>query len=116
MNNRGFTLVELLIVVGVISILAMITTVMYGTWRTRTAETEVKSDLIQASGAMENYKNFNTGYPATIPNTFSASQNVTITVQNVTSSSYCLKATEIKVPSVVYFISSTNAQPHTGAC
>lgn len=116
MNTRGFTLVDLLIVIVVIVILAAITVVSYGTWRTRTAQTEVQADLKQASVAMENYKNFNNGYPTSLPSTFVAGRNVNITVQSASASTYCLKGVEKEKTNVVYYVSNTSTTPRTGSC
>ena len=120
MNKRGFTLVELMVVIVVIAILAGIVVLSYSGWRTETAQNEVQNDLKAAATAMENYKNFNNGYPATlstIGSSFTPSQNVTVVTSGTpTTTYYCLKGSSTAVTSVIYYITSTNQIPHTGSC
>jgi prepilin-type N-terminal cleavage/methylation domain-containing protein len=115
-SQRGFTLVELATVISVIAILATITVFTIGNWRTRTAQGEVQSDLNGVAAAMENAKNFSNGYPATIPTSFQASPNVTVTLKSSTTTSYCAEAASKAVPSVVYSVSSTSSTPVAGIC
>lgn len=71
-TSPAFTLVELAIVIVVLGILTGIVTVGYGKWRESIAQKEVQSDLQMAAAAMENAKNFSSGYPTdgTIPSSF----------------------------------------------
>lgn len=119
MKHRGFTLVELVVSIAVIGILAGVVVVSYGSWRTRTAENEVKNDLKQAVASLEDYKNFNDGYPtvaAGIPSTFTSSNNVTITFKSSTLSTYCLQGKSEAVATVIYYASSTKPTPSTTSC
>lgn len=119
MRRHGFTLVELLIVISVLAILASVVVVSYGPWRTRTAQTEVQNDLKHAAVAMENYKNFNDGYPsvaAGIPDSFSASQNVTITLKSSSPASFCLQGNSKLISSVQFYVTNTKTTPTTVAC
>ena len=78
---RGFTVVELLVVIVIISILFSIVVVSYGSWRHRTADKAVLSDLNQASSSLESYKNFHNDYPPNLAGTgFAASQEVAMTL------------------------------------
>lgn len=63
----GFTLVELLIVIVVIGILAAITIVGYGDWKRNTTANVLKSDLNGAVAAMEDARNWSSGYPSSVP-------------------------------------------------
>lgn len=102
----GFTIVELIIVISVIAILAGITIVSYGSWRTTTAQNTVKSDLNGVASAMESARTFNNGYPASIPTTFSSSPDVSLDYARGDTNSYCITATSVAVSSVSYYIDS----------
>lgn len=115
-KNNGFTIVEIMTVITVIGILIGITIFSIGNWRTRTAQNEVSSDLHNAASAMEAARNFSTGYPVSIPTTFKASPNVTVTLKTSTSSTYCIEASSKVVTSVVYKISNSNRTPAAGTC
>jgi prepilin-type N-terminal cleavage/methylation domain-containing protein len=115
-RQRGFTIVELLTVIIVIGILASITVFAVSNWRTRTAQGEVQSDLNGVAAAMENAKNFGAGYPATIPTSFQASPNVTVTLMSDSLTNYCVQAASKAVPSVIYSVSSTSPTPIPGIC
>jgi prepilin-type N-terminal cleavage/methylation domain-containing protein len=54
--RKGFTLVELLIVITVIVILAAITVVAYGSLQNHGYETAVQSDLDSAAGLIESFR------------------------------------------------------------
>lgn len=115
-KSSGFTVVEVLVIIVVVSILATFVTISIGNWRTRTAETEVKSDLAALGSAMENAKNFGTGYPATIPSTFTASENVTVTLVSSTSSTYCAKGESDVVSGVLFSIRTGETAAKAGGC
>ena len=109
-KRTGFTIVELLVVIAVIGILASITIVGYGAWRKSAIATQVKSDLSSVITAMENERNFNSGYPSptTIPSTVTASKNVTLTpYPGGTATSYCIDGSSSDDPTVLYYVKST---------
>lgn len=58
-TQKGFTIVELLIVVVVIAILAAITIVSYNGITTRVNDTAIQSDLSALKKKIENYKTLN---------------------------------------------------------
>src|SRR5690554_8196211 len=64
--RRGFTIVELLIVIVVIAILAAIVVVAYNGVTKQAYETSLKSDLRNASTQLELYNTMGSGYPASL--------------------------------------------------
>jgi prepilin-type N-terminal cleavage/methylation domain-containing protein len=115
-QSKGFTIVEIVVVVVVLSILSTIGYFAIQGWRTRTAQGEVSSDLNQAVSAMEAARTFSSGYPASIPTTFKASANVTVTLKTVTATSFCMEGASKVVPSVVYKATNTSKTPVSGTC
>lgn len=112
---RGFSIVEIVVVIAVMGILASISVVGYGTWRQRTAESEVKSDLNGAKTAMENARNNNNGYPQAVP--FQTSENVDIAGGGESDGkTFCITASSKRYPQIKYYISNTNASAQTGSC
>lgn len=80
-KRHGFTLVELLIVMVVISILATITLVTYGSWRHQTDDTVVRNDISQATSGLASYMNFHSNYPPNLAGIdFAASNGVALTL------------------------------------
>ncbi|GEM_PF-984028 len=63
--HRGFTVVELAVIIAVIGILATIGAVSYSSYTKRAAQKEAEADLGQAAMQLEKYKANNGGYPAT---------------------------------------------------
>lgn len=117
LHYRGFTIVELIVVISVIAVLATISVVGYGAWRNRTFENAIQSDLKAAASAMESARSFGTGYPTAIPSTFSDGDNVTVVWTSGDSTSYCLDGTATGTSSTFYIDSLTGAQgPQAGTC
>jgi prepilin-type N-terminal cleavage/methylation domain-containing protein len=59
---KGFTVVELLVVLVIIGILVGIVIVSYGTYQERTRDSERKSEVTQIAAALKNYANWNGNY------------------------------------------------------
>ena len=115
-NTKGFTIVE---VITVIVVLGILTTIGYFTisdWRLRTARAEVASDLNGVASAMESARTFSAGYPATIPTTFKASPNVTVTLRSSSSTAYCAEAASKVITTVIYKVTNANKTPTQGVC
>lgn len=64
-RNRGFTIVELLIVIVVIGILAAITVVAYNGIQTRAKQAKMQSDISNVQKLVEAYAAQNGSYPVT---------------------------------------------------
>lgn len=114
---KGFTLIEVIVIICVIALLATVVIVAVGDWRKSTAETEVKNDLKNVVSAMDAARNFNNGYPTSIPSTFSASPNVTVTYEWGSSIDYCIEAVSKVIATVVYHSEAPDyKEPQSGAC
>jgi prepilin-type N-terminal cleavage/methylation domain-containing protein len=110
--SSAFTIIELIVVVAIIAILAAIVIVSYSSWRQSTTVSQLKSDLNNAASAMENYRNFNSGYPADITTitTFTPSSGVTLSGGSSDGGiTYCVSAVSSQFPSLYYHIDTTNS-------
>ena len=67
-RNKGFTIVELLIIIVVIAILASITIVAYNGIQARAKDSQRLADIAAISKALELYKIQNGQYPAAVGN------------------------------------------------
>lgn len=117
-NNRpGFTIIELVVIIAVIGILSSITMVSYNTWRQSAIAAQLKSDLNGAVAAMENARNFGSGYPISVPSTFTPSSNVVFGGGSYDGKTYCLYAINSQFPTLSYHIDSTDSQTSkSGIC
>lgn len=80
-KRRGFTIVELLIVIVIIAILAAITIVAYNGIQQRARDSQRKSGIVVIQKALEMYRIDNGGYPT-------CTANVTYQTGGVRSSCY----------------------------
>lgn len=77
MKHKGFTIIELIVVIAVVGILAGLTTFGYRMWRQDLTEKIVMNDLNQAGTALENYRNFKNYFPPNLAGAnFAASEGV----------------------------------------
>ncbi len=116
-NKLGFTIIELIVVVVVIGILAAVAVVGYGSWRNSVTTSAVKSDLTQVQTAMANARNFDSGYPTSIPTSFTPSDEVTVSYVSGDAKKYCVQAISVKIPSIVYHVNTEDGtEIQTGPC
>lgn len=114
--TRGFTIVELLIVIVVIGILATITLVAYNGVQNRARTASVSSALNQASKKLALYQVENSSYPATL-SSVGISDTPSVTYQyafnnGVSPATYCVTATN---GTTSYYINQ-NTSPASGGC
>ena len=116
-KHHGFTIVEVLVMVTIIALLATITIFGFGSWRARTATTEVKGALTNLATSLKSEMNFNSAYPSSVPSTYRPSTGVTITyVMSGGGTAYCARGTSVAVTTVVWYITNTKPTPSQTAC
>ena len=104
---KGFTIVELIVVVSIVAILATISIVGYGSWRTSAISAQIKSDLNAIAAAMEDSRTFNNGYPTTLPDTVTPSENISVVLASgSTAAAYCADGSSTENSSITYYIAS----------
>jgi type IV pilus assembly protein PilA len=96
--HDGFTLIEVLIVIAIIGLLAAIAIPQFIIYRSQGVDAQMKSDLRNASVAVESYFVTNHVYPTSVAVIstlgFQNTQGVTLSLSNVTANSYRLTATK----------------------
>ena len=92
-SNRGFTIIELLIVIVIIGILVAITAVSYNGITKSAKESALKSELKQANTELEVAK-AKTGTPPTNTDSFTPTKSGTLSIStNPEQNSWCLSIT-----------------------
>lgn len=118
--SRGFTIVELLVVLVIIAILATITFVSYTGIIQKAAAATLQSDLKNASTELALYNATNSSYPADVTAAQAAnvlpSSNNTTYQYTLTDGNYCLSATSTKAGSYAYHFSSLVGTIEAGVC
>jgi len=96
-EQKGFTLIELMIVIAIIGILAAIAIPQFSAYRKRAYNSAAESDLKNFTTAQEAYFVDNQTYcntPATLVATYGAftSENVTVSINSANISTYNMSA------------------------
>jgi len=97
-GEKGFTLIEVLIIIAIIGILAAIAIPTYASYRNRSYDSAVMSDLKNAAIAQEAYFLDNETYSPvitnleTLPYNFYRSRDVSIIVTSADAESYTMTA------------------------
>jgi len=119
MNRRGFTIVELLIVIVVIGILAGITIIAYNGVQNRAKVASVQADLTNSIKSLENYRlttSTTDQYPINLTTANlkpSGSTNFTYIVSNTASpAGFCLIAEN---DSLRYYVTNATTNPMPGS-
>lgn len=115
-TRRGFTVVELIVVIVVIGILAAVVSVSYGAWRNNLLEDTVKSDLNSAAALMEQERTWNNDYPEILPASFVPSEGVTMAGGRTDDKKYCLYAYSASKPELYFSRSNEDSAAKEGAC
>jgi type IV pilus assembly protein PilA len=108
-NEKGFTLIELMIVIAIIGILAAIAIPQFSAYRARSYNAAAEADIRNLATAQEAYFVDNQGYCATSATImkatwgFNKSNDVVVEIPTASVSSYCLRAYNTK-GTVSYFL------------
>jgi prepilin-type N-terminal cleavage/methylation domain-containing protein len=113
--NRGFTIVELLIVIVIIGILVGIVIVSYNGVTQKARVSTLQNDLSQAASTLELTNANNSSFPADLTSAALKASPGTSYQYSYTAStnSYCLTGTAYNVS---YYLSNTAKSPTVGGC
>jgi prepilin-type N-terminal cleavage/methylation domain-containing protein len=107
---RGFTIVELIVVIVVIGILSAIGVAGYGEITKKVAVSQVKNDLLGAAAAMEKSHSLHSKYPDTLPADYKYGSDTQLSGADGLSvfsigggHDYCIEASSIKRPNIGTF-------------
>ena len=97
-NAKGFSLLELLVVVAIIGLLAAIAIPQFLSYRAHAVDSQMKSDLKNAALAMDSYFAENKVYPtsvgAIVGAGFNQTEGVALTIAVPTPSSFTITASK----------------------
>jgi len=116
-RSKGFTLLELIIVIAIIGILTSMVSFGYRGWQQNISQRQVQSDLRLATTSMDTAKNFGEGYPSSVPSSFKVGEGVAISFIWGDATRFCIQGTSTKNASINYFVDTTQGkEPKAGTC
>jgi type II secretion system protein G len=108
-NQKGFTLIELMIVVAIIGILAAIAIPQFASYRQRAQDSAAKSALKNLATAQEDYYQQNDAYAnsaASLAASFAPEPSVTVTMQAASATSWSAIAQHVSSSNIWTYSSS----------
>ena len=126
LGSKGYTIVELILVIALIGILSAIAMTSYGEITKRVAVAQLKNDLLGAAASMEKSKSLHSKYPDTLPTGFKFNSDTqfsgvggltTFSIGNGTD--YCIEASSTKRSDIgIFSISSYGSSTtiNNGSC
>lgn len=112
MNMRGFTIIEIIVVVAVVGVMASVTIVGGGSYLDRAAESNTKNSLIEAAREMKKIYNRQGAYPVSLPSNISPLSGVELALLSG-GETFCLQASS---RGKVFYISDSSLEPQAESC
>jgi type IV pilus assembly protein PilA len=113
-RSDGFTLLEILVVIAILGILSAIAIQQYSAYKSRSVDTQMKSDLKNAALAMESYFSEFRVYPNSLAKItsvgFRQTDGVSLAITVVSPSAYTLTASKPNGSQVSFTYNSTTGQ------
>jgi len=114
--GRGFTIVELLVVIVVIGILVTIVAVSYSGLTRDARLVALKTDLSSSASQLELYAWKNNSYPSNLEEAELPASEGTIYQYRYNTSDYSYCLTAVNAVNESWFLDSVNSAPRKGAC
>lgn len=106
---KGFTIIELIVVLVIIGLMATISVVSYGSWRQNLDSVNIKNDLFNLSTAMNSARNFDSEYPDSVPSNFVATEGIILSGGSYDDgNSFCISGYNEADPTNIYHIDSSD--------
>ena len=120
-KTRGFTIVELAVVIAVIALLATVSVVGYSAWQRDIAKDVLKADLTAAAAQLKNDLNWNNTYPDSEESAnggkgLPKSKGTSYTYSRTAINHYCLSAASDQMGVPTLMVSSDDVTPREGTC